>query len=1227
VADTATVGFLRVILTGDSREYDAMMRSASAQATRVSKDLKSFGQSAKEVGTTLTTAITLPLVGLAAGAAKAAIDFESSFAGIRKTVDGTEQDFAALAQGMRDLSKEIPVNVNELNRIGEAAGALGIQKGAIVDFTKVMAQLGVTTNLTSDQAADGVARVQNIFNSAGKDTDRFGATLVALGNAGASTEAEILDLSKRLAGAAAQIGITQAETLGFASALASVGVEAEAGGTAFSRVFIKMASAARTGGKELEAFAKVADVSTSQFRQQFETDAAGAVVAFVQGLDRMKRSGEDVFGMLGTLELSEIRVRDALLRTSGASEMVRTQLDLASRAWEENTALTREAEERFKTTESQLILLWNRLKDVGVTIGNALLPAINQAIDLTEKLIPAIEALGTWFANLPQPIQMTVLGVGALAAAAGPALVIIGQMSLGLAALAGAFGKAGFATKGFGLILAGGAGSVVAGATAGTIAFGALERATDDAADAFKEGEASWGNFGAALLNAISRGLSPFAAAIDDITQAFKEAKNAWDHFRGTPVELPKIAGQETRKGKDIDLSGPMAKMLPEVLKVNTVLKEQDQIYETLARQAKATADVTEEEVVAAMKKAAAAADALNAAQDRLVDTMRDAGIMTQEVVSKSLAPLIEKLNLAANQGVDQLRLTLILLEPEFTKIATAMRNAGQDAGFITDMLEDLKRTAGSLPPVFQVSFQNLSNIVRNEFGDSTEIVRQSLEGLPKLAADNIGSLADAYKTLGITSRAELQRMADDAGRAYQRIAAALGKTSPEAIEAFKKWQEASALAAGKVGRDWTETFAGIRDAMMAFADTSISFAERAARAAVGIFGSVADVIMEKLGTLGDKISKSLAGMFGETGLGGMLGGMLGNLISGGISAIAGWAINKAAEWISNLIYKPSMRANDDRDVAMTDIAARYGGTGLSGTGAGTDFAIVAAKLHEATGSNALFEKFLKADTPEKFAAALREVEAALAAYEKRLETAKQAEQEQAAAIDETRKAHEDKIASLREEMKSLDDEIAHWDATEAPEEVMGVMERQARDRIAAEKARVQAAIDEQQRLMNEALGNIADAGAGAAEGLRHPFFDAFEAIRQEAERTGRTLADMLNDYESRLREVQALGQPSPSLPPIPGFTFGTPNLDFLNFGPRGKLAVLHNEEAVVPKRRVGEFVEKHAGGGDSIVTVVVLPHGGTVRDVMNALPQKAKRNEGQFGAQMAAALAPYGVR
>lgn len=336
-------------------------------------------------------AVGATVAGIGVASAKAAIDFESSFAGVRKTVDATEEEFAQLREGFRAMALEKPIDVNELNQIGESAGQLGIAKENILDFTSTMADLAVTTNLTSEQAATSMARFANIMQMPQTEFSRLGSTVVALGNNFATTEAEIMEMAMRIAGAGKQVGLREPEVMGLAAALSSVGIEAEAGGTAISRVMITMANAVAEGGDQLAGFAATAGMSISEFSQLFQQDASAAITAFIEGLGQASEEGENVFAVLDELGLSEIRVRDALLRAANAGGLFREAIELGSEAWEENTALSQEAAERYKTTASQLQLLKNNLTDVAITIGDFLLPVINQAIGAA---IPVIQQVG-----------------------------------------------------------------------------------------------------------------------------------------------------------------------------------------------------------------------------------------------------------------------------------------------------------------------------------------------------------------------------------------------------------------------------------------------------------------------------------------------------------------------------------------------------------------------------------------------------------------------------------------------------------------------------------------------------------------------------------------------------------------------------------------------------------------------------------------------------------------
>lgn len=435
--------FQRELIKTESqlKEYEKQLRAVNLQnhefnqkMQEAGEKLQDVGKKLTDVGKTLSTRLTAPLAAFGGVAAKSAIDFESAFAGVRKTVDATEQEFAALSKGIRDMAREIPASAVEIAGVAEAAGQLGIQNEHILSFTRTMIDLGESTNMSAEEAATALARLANITQMSQDQFDRLGSTIVALGNNLATTEKEIVEMGLRLAGAGKQVGMTEAEILSLAGALSSVGIEAQAGGSAFSRVMVQMQLAAETGGKKLEQFAAVAGMSAEQFAQQFRENAAGALIAFISGLQRTEEQGISAIKVLDDMGITEVRMRDALLRAAGAGDLFAESIKLGTQAWEENVALTREAEQRYKTTESQLAIMRNKLQEVAITFGEILLP----------PLLAVVEKVGDfadWLANLSPTTQRTIVVIGGLVAALGPALLLIGQMATGAGAVVQAFGK------------------------------------------------------------------------------------------------------------------------------------------------------------------------------------------------------------------------------------------------------------------------------------------------------------------------------------------------------------------------------------------------------------------------------------------------------------------------------------------------------------------------------------------------------------------------------------------------------------------------------------------------------------------------------------------------------------------------------------------------------------------------------------------------------------------
>lgn len=387
-------------------EFERAMNRADSSAGRVDQSLNRVGSTA---GRTAAGSV------LALGAmAKAAVNWESQFAGVEKTVDGTATQMATLEDQLRELARTMPATHQEIAATAEAAGQLGVARDDIADFTETMIQLGETTNLTADEAATSIAQMANVLGTSQDDIDNVGAALVALGNDGASTEAQILGMAQRIAGAGAQIGLAESDILAIANAAASMGIEVEAGGSAISRVFTEMAKSTAQGGADLEQFAEVAGMSSQEFVRAFQDDPAQAFASFTAGLDRVNKSGGDVFTTLDNLGLSDIRVSQALLGMAASGDLLTDSLTLGAEAFEENSALAEEYAKRADTTAAEVQVAWNNIKDAGIEAGAALLPIISEVADDVSTLAQA-------FGDLPGPVQSSVTKLLSLTAIIGGA--------------------------------------------------------------------------------------------------------------------------------------------------------------------------------------------------------------------------------------------------------------------------------------------------------------------------------------------------------------------------------------------------------------------------------------------------------------------------------------------------------------------------------------------------------------------------------------------------------------------------------------------------------------------------------------------------------------------------------------------------------------------------------------------------------------------------------------
>lgn len=465
------------------------LKTQSEQWIKSGKKIENFGQKLSGVGTAMTVGVTAPLLAGSAAVTKAAISWESDFAGVKKTNDevvdsngNVTYSYADLESGLRDLAKQLPSSHSEIAKVAEAAGQLGIKTQNVKSFTKTMIDLGESTNMSAESAATSLARFANITQMSQKDFDKLGSAIVDLGNNYATTESEITEMALRIAGAGKQVGMSQGDILGFATALSSVGVEAEAGGSAISKVMVQMQLAVEkgtgafgeleeransagysigevgqavvNGGKplksmaealgmnssslkkmykeadksktSLENFASVAGISNDQFSKLFKDDPSKAIMKFIEGLANAEKQGTSAIKMLDDMDIKEVRLRDSLLRAANASGVFDSAIKTGNKAWKENSALTEEANKRYETTESKLKMLKNEAVDAAIDLGGPFVDALRDGLKASKPLIKGLGDIAKGFSNLSKDQQTNILKWVGLAAATGPTLKLLG---------------------------------------------------------------------------------------------------------------------------------------------------------------------------------------------------------------------------------------------------------------------------------------------------------------------------------------------------------------------------------------------------------------------------------------------------------------------------------------------------------------------------------------------------------------------------------------------------------------------------------------------------------------------------------------------------------------------------------------------------------------------------------------------------------------------------------
>lgn len=432
------------------------VRESTSAYQGLASQIEDTGKGIKEVGESIDT-ITKPIqyasTALAAGgvaSAKFAIDFEDSFAGVKKTVDATPEQLAKIKQGIIDLSTTgidgrgaIPQTTTELNELAAAGGQLGISQENIVDFTEVMAQMGSATNLVGEEGAATLARFQNVMGVGQNEIRNIGSAIVDLGNHSATTESEIAEMALRMGKYGSSVRMSAADVLGYSAALSSLGIEAQMGGSAIGRTWLSIETAVASGGEGLTKFAKYSGKSAEEFKKQWNTDSSGAFNGLLKGL----QSAENLTVALDDLGINNTQDIQAMMALVNGYDLVTESVNRSNTAYQENTALQEEFNAKNETTASKLANTKNNIIEAARSIGETMLPSIQDASTTVADFAKGLSQMSDEQKRAVVNTGATVIAIGAISKVSAGAIKGVGGIVEAVGNIKKAFSAGGALAK------------------------------------------------------------------------------------------------------------------------------------------------------------------------------------------------------------------------------------------------------------------------------------------------------------------------------------------------------------------------------------------------------------------------------------------------------------------------------------------------------------------------------------------------------------------------------------------------------------------------------------------------------------------------------------------------------------------------------------------------------------------------------------------------------------
>ena len=482
-------------LAKEARAYDDIEQQIEETRVKYLEATEAMGKNSnkilnpstlKSLGMTLSATVTPLIAGVGRSMLDASQDIDTAYRNMRKTVEGTDDQFEALRRSAMNFAATHVTSADQILEIEAIGGELGIATENLEAFAEAISNIDVSSDLDTEEAAEVLGHLSNIMHLTAEDYNGFADALVRLGNNGASTESEIANIAERIGSMGSIVGMSTSDVLAWASSIASTGQNAEAAGTAISKTmsffetavaaaggtidtsFDAINAAVQGGGDELTIFANlvgktadefaeawesdpdaafdeingsiegarnslqgiadVAHMTADEFAKTWESDPTEAMEAFIKGLNDIEASGGSADAVLQGFGITSVRQKQAIEGLMRTIDGLDDNLKMSEDAWNGISDQWGQAGDAANEAAKKAEGFSGQMQIMKNVWHNMLAELGEGAAPWLQRFTGIFSSLSEWFTGMSQGAKEAIVAIGGIAFATGPVLTLVSTL-------------------------------------------------------------------------------------------------------------------------------------------------------------------------------------------------------------------------------------------------------------------------------------------------------------------------------------------------------------------------------------------------------------------------------------------------------------------------------------------------------------------------------------------------------------------------------------------------------------------------------------------------------------------------------------------------------------------------------------------------------------------------------------------------------------------------------